>query len=103
MPSSPLNARQPLVLALYNHGKVLQRVSLNQGDVRVGREYDNDMIIEHPQVSRHHARFFWEDGLFVEDIGSRNGTFVNGERIARSRLTPGDRVALGPVELVIEQ
>ncbi|MCL5946443.1 MAG: FHA domain-containing protein [Chloroflexi bacterium] len=106
LPSTPPGtpgSQHPFTIVLRDRGKAVQRVSVNQGDVRVGREYDNDMVIEHPQISRHHARFFWDGDLFVEDVGSRNGTFVNGERIVRSRLTPGDHITLGPVELVIEQ
>ena len=50
-----------------------------------------------PGVSRHHARI-WRaaDGQFwIEDLGSRNGTFVNGARVDKAWLTPGAAVALG--------
>ncbi|MEO8705725.1 MAG: sigma 54-interacting transcriptional regulator, partial [Kofleriaceae bacterium] len=48
--------------------------------------------------SRQHARFTWDDhGLWVEDLGSTNGTKKNGERITRTHVAPGDEIAVGPV------
>ena len=58
--------------------------------VVVGRHGRADLVIERPSVSRRHARFVVFGGvLFVEDLESRNGVFVNGERIhARALLAP---------------
>lgn len=57
--------------------------------------------IPHSMVSRRHARLSWEeDGLYLDDLNSTNGTFVNGRRVhAPVRLQHNDTVRLGPVEM----
>jgi predicted component of type VI protein secretion system len=60
----------------------------------LGRETDCDLRLPTPLVSRHHCRFFLRDGaVWVEDLISRNGTFLNRERIGEARpLRDGDRL-----------
>src|SRR5215469_1783453 len=72
---------------------------LSSDNVIVGRAADADLILNHPEVSRRHCRIQHEgESWFVEDLGSRRGTAVNGNRISeRTALLPGDRVQLGPV------
>lgn len=61
----------------------------------VGRSEDCDIVLRFPNVSAHHCRLALEDGYwFVGDEGSRNGTRVNGARVRRKRLLPGDVLAL---------
>jgi len=62
----------------------------------VGRQ-NCDVTLAHPQVSRHHATLHVRDGgLVIEDVGSRNGTFVNDERLAAPRqIAAGDLVRIG--------
>jgi pSer/pThr/pTyr-binding forkhead associated (FHA) protein len=62
----------------------------------VGRSSDLDMVLVEDMVSRKHARIAMQgDQIWIEDLGSTNGTFVNGEKIKRSRLKEGDRVLIG--------
>jgi len=62
----------------------------------VGRSSDLDMVLVEDMVSRKHARIAMaEDQIWIEDLGSTNGTFVNGEKIKRARLKEGDRVLIG--------
>ena len=64
----------------------------------VGRAAPSDVEIPELGLSRQHARFTWdEQGLWVEDLGSTNGTKKNGEAIKRARIVPGDEIAVGPV------
>ncbi len=59
----------------------------------VGRDADNDVVLDDPNVSRHHCRFFRQDGCwYIEDLGSRNGVRVDGQRIHSPTL-----VAVGTV------
>ena len=69
--------------------------------VVVGRGVGSDLQTDDESVSRRHASFRLEDdGVWVEDLASRNGTWVNGAPIsAPRRLTHGDRISLGAVEL----
>ena len=64
--------------------------------VLIGRSSDLDMVLVEDMVSRKHARISMQgDQIWIEDLGSTNGTFVNGEKIKRSRLKEGDRVLVG--------
>ena len=65
--------------------------------LRLGREPGNEVTIDDAGVSRQHARVILHNGaVWVQDAGSRNGVFVNGERVADHRtLKPGDRVSVG--------
>ena len=70
----------------------------------IGRAEDNDLALEKPTVSRHHALVVEEgDRWFLEDRGSFNGTFLNGSRLqpgAKVPLRHGDRIGLGAVSVV---
>lgn len=62
----------------------------------VGRSSDLDMVLVEDMVSRKHAKIaMQQDQIWIEDLGSTNGTFVNGEKIKRARLKEGDRVLIG--------
>lgn len=66
------------------------------GEMLVGRSGDVQIVLAEDMVSRRHARI-WYDGsrISIEDLGSTNGTFVNGEKIKRTDLKEGDRVLIG--------
>lgn len=71
-------------------------VKLKEGVNRVGRAPDNDIIVAHPTVSAHHALIIKQGEFFeIEDLRSTNGTFVNGARITKARITKNDKVTLG--------
>ena len=66
------------------------------GHFIVGRSSEADLVLADDAVSRKHARFFIERRrTWVRDLGSRNGTLINGVPITRHCLRPGDRVAIG--------
>jgi pSer/pThr/pTyr-binding forkhead associated (FHA) protein len=72
-------------------------VDLEGKESTVGRSPDCDIVLDADGVSREHARFLMSGGrVVVEDLESRNGTFVNDERVEKRALLSGDRVRLGP-------
>src|ERR1017187_7751584 len=78
-------------------------IELNLGVNRLGRDPENDFPIEHPTVSASHCEIVLSnEGVIVRDCASSNGTFVGGERIEEARLSAGQTVHLGEVELLVE-
>lgn len=75
---------------------------LKAGTTTAGRHPDSDIFLDDITVSRHHCRFLNdEEVLEVEDSGSTNGTYVNGERVDRRMLQPGDEVFIGKFHLIV--
>ncbi len=73
------------------------------GTISIGRHANNQIIIDDPMVSRHHARLVWQgDAWLLEDLGSANGTWVNNVRItSRVALRAGDLVGLSQEVLLV--
>jgi FHA domain len=69
-------------------------------DLSLGRAPENDLFIDEPEMSRKHAVFKrTREGCRVEDMGTSNGTHVNGEAVAHAMLSHGDVVKIGEVEI----
>jgi hypothetical protein len=65
-------------------------------EILVGRSSDLDMVLVEDMVSRKHAKItVTGDDIFIQDLGSTNGSFVNGEKIRRAKLKIGDRILIG--------
>lgn len=77
----------------------MRRIPLTEGTNLIGRGPDTSIWIDAPGVSRHHARIVISgDEATIEDLGSKNGTYVAGERVAAPRrLDDGDQIRLGSV------
>lgn len=72
-------------------------------ELLVGRESACAVVFDSPALSRRHARIFWADGVCIEDLGSENGTQVNGEAIQGPRkLRSGDEITLGDVRFQLK-
>jgi pSer/pThr/pTyr-binding forkhead associated (FHA) protein len=69
----------------------------------MGRAARADFIVDAALVSRLHCRFALADGnrLAVEDLGSTNGTWVNGRKVEKAPLMPGDTIKVGRVEFAV--
>ena len=74
-------------------------------NIRIGRQPDNDIpLTGNLEVSRHHAELRVEnDQVILVDLGSTNGTFVNGQPIRRVALSDGTHVSLGRTTLIFRQ
>lgn len=69
----------------------------------VGRARDADLILDSPMVSAHHAELRrTEIGYVLKDLGSSNGTFLDGRRIDEARLSPGQQIYIGPCRLTFD-
>ncbi|MFC9117869.1 FHA domain-containing protein [Streptomyces sp. NPDC057092] len=80
-----------------------QSVVLGEAPLTFGRKSDNDVIIVSVSASRFHAEILAENGTYVlHDRGSRNGTFVNEQRVDRRELTPGDTIRIGDETFLFE-
>jgi pSer/pThr/pTyr-binding forkhead associated (FHA) protein len=68
----------------------------------IGRGRGADLVLALPTISRAHAAIGWDPGgFFLEDLGSTNGTLLNGERRERSRLADGDEIEMGKLRLSV--
>jgi hypothetical protein len=71
-------------------------VEVDRSPFQIGRRNDCELSLADNRISRTHAQILLEDGKYVlEDLESRHGTFVNGEKISRHDLLSGDRIAFG--------
>ena len=79
-----------------------RRFPLLEGEQIIGRDADVAVSLDSPRVSRHHARVVARGAhATIEDLGSKNGTFVDGRRLERpADLKPGATVRIGPFALV---
>lgn len=84
------------------HGPRADVVTLVEGAPLVlGRGAEADLCFDHPGLSRRHARLeYIDDGLWVEDLGSTNGTLVNGARVSRQRVASTDSLVIGGLIVV---
>ena len=68
----------------------------------IGRGRSADMVLAEPTISRSHAAVGYDsEGFFVQDLGSTNGTLVNGAKIERSILKNGDLLQMGKLSLAV--
>lgn len=88
-------ARQTLFLGFGAHVQEFEK-----SRVIIGRARDADFRLDDPNVSRQHALVYWEDGrLFIRDLGSTNGTLVNGRQVTSAIVTDGDVISVGGAQI----
>ena len=68
----------------------------------LGRDLENEVVLDDPACSRRHAQIEFKDGSYVlTDLGSANGTLVNDQRVSTRQLSDGDRIVVGQDQIVI--
>jgi ABC-type multidrug transport system ATPase subunit/pSer/pThr/pTyr-binding forkhead associated (FHA) protein len=78
----------------------IRPIPLGAALITLGRLPDNNVVLNHPQVSGHHARLEQTQGGYrITDLGSTNHVYVNAQRISHQILQPGDEVRIGPFKL----
>ncbi len=100
--SVPEGARDRALLLVLSGPAVGQTCAIGPHSAVLGRGGGNEAPIPDPEISRHHARIALSEGEFtISDLGSANGTFVNGARVdAQVPLQEADRIQLGPVTVL---
>lgn len=90
-------------LVLLSEGFAGRTYELNVEKTTVGRVEDNAFQIAEPSVSSHHAEIILKgNDVLIKDLGSTNGTFINGEKITEGVLKPGQTLKMGSVEMRLE-
>ena len=101
---APANEPEPLPKNAYLVLQGTRVIPLNQPLIKIGRQLDNNIILEDPRVSRSHAQIkIVNDHYMIFDMNSTGGTFVNGRSINESVLYPGDVVSLAGVVFIFSQ
>jgi hypothetical protein len=92
-----------VVLVMFRSDGERRSFSVVRNMTVIGRREDCDLRIPVGDVSRKHCRLVrTDDGIRIEDLGSSNGTHVNGQRIQESDLNAGDVVSIGPVKFIVQ-
>jgi hypothetical protein len=97
LPDSDCKGEETVTLTVLEGPHTGHRFPLNRTETLIGRQPDAAICLESPDVSRKHAAILWQAGAYyVEDVGSTNGTYVNGTRVTgRTPLTEYDTLQIG--------
>ena len=100
---APPVARPMAQLAVTEPSVGARRVRIDGALVRIGRAVDNDVVLLDPKVSRHHGELRVQRGTLVyRDLGSTNGSHVNGNRVGEIAVGLGDRIEVGETAIIVE-
>ena len=96
---APESARRAYLLVSTRGSRPVQ-FDLGAPVIGIGRASDNDVIVDDPMVSRHHCQLKLQHGAYsFTDLGSRNGSTVNGQPVSQVALGPGDVIRIGDTEI----
>jgi hypothetical protein len=99
----PVVRAPEVVLAVQEPGRSTRRVPITGAPIRIGRAPECELVLRDSRVSRRHARLHARDGvLLLTDLGSTNGTRVNGHRVTEVVHGAGDRISVGDTSVVVE-
>jgi FHA domain-containing protein len=97
---APPDSAQRAYLLVVSEGAPPVQFDLGGPLISIGRASDNDVILDDPLVSRHHCQLKLQHGAYgLADLGSRNGSWVNGQQVSEVALGPGDRIRIGSTEI----
>jgi adenylate cyclase len=91
-----------IVLVMFKNGE-RRDFPITSPHTVIGRKQESGLRIPTRDVSRQHCEVVLDKvGPIVRDLGSSNGTYVNGKRVAESPLAPGDTLSIGPVHFIVQ-
>jgi FOG: FHA domain len=98
-PPAPDSATRAYLL-VRTDGTPAVQFDLGGALITIGRASDNDVILDDPLVSRHQCQLKLQHGAYsFADLGSRNGSYVNGQQVSEVALGPGDRIRVGDTDI----
>jgi pSer/pThr/pTyr-binding forkhead associated (FHA) protein len=101
--AKPQTQEKLINVTLLGNNSLKKRFPLRRGITVIGRQEDCDLSIPIQSVSRKHCQLNYEQGVLkIRDLGSRNGTYLNGKPIDKAVIKPGDSVKVGPLSLVFQ-
>src|SRR5215467_3131093 len=93
-PSAPVTGALPILL--FVQGTEERSIPIARTPFTIGRKADRDLVIADPRVSREHAQLVLEGNeIYLVDLDSKHGSYVNGERVKRRKLERNDRLDFG--------
>lgn len=99
-PDAPAPDARHAYLLVSTRGSRPVQFELGGPMIGIGRASDNDVIVDDPLVSRHHCQLKLQHGAYsFADLGSRNGSTVNGQPVSQVALGPGDVIRIGDTEV----
>jgi len=100
----PVVRAPDVVIEVREPNQAARKVPASGAPIRIGRAPECELVLRDSRVSRRHARLAPRDGVLVlTDLGSTNGTRVNGHRVSEVVLGAGDRILVGETTLTIER
>ena len=100
---APPDSASRAFLLVRTEGGAQVRFDLGGALISIGRASDNDVILDDPEVSRHHCQLKLQHGAYgLTDLGSRNGSWINGHPVSEAALGPGDSIRIGGTEIVFQ-
>ncbi len=97
---APPDSASRAYLLVQTDGAAQVRFNLGGALISIGRASDNDVIVDDPEVSRHHCQLKLQHGAYsFADLGSRNGSWINGQPVSEVALGPGDSIQIGSTEI----
>lgn len=100
--SSSPRVREPHLVRPLPDGREEIAFILDRPVITVGKTLDNHFVIDDPTVSKHHAKFVWHPsgGFVLVDLGSTNGTYINGQRVREDLLRDGFEIRFGRARFI---
>ena len=96
--------KQQVFLEIIGRSEGNEVIELGEGEVIIGRSPSCRLRLPSDNVSRKHARiFFRNDEYYIEDLGSTNGTYVNGIRVVKCALRKNDLIYIGGVKVLFNE
>src|SRR5512145_1337129 len=94
----------PITLQVYRGSELVRSEQFNREIIKIGRLASAHLVLDDDRISRIHSviEVAPDGAVSIIDMGSAEGTFVNGKKVSRGALKPGDQITLGGLRLVLE-